>query len=228
MNIINPAGASRRLAAFPICLVDMLNINSLRIPWLLCVLLLHPWTAASADGQRNIVLTLPAETVLASLQKVLPVDIPAQSRQLQGEITIEWVDRLSIHNNVISVRATLFGKNLVVTTNLAGQELQLRLGEVRLPVTCDLRTRFDPVKRKLLVSPQFNESAQNQSNGQDALPSLLGALGGREYAVDLDALETINLKVGSRSIPIVMEPVSIAGVDNALVFQMLPRVEPKR
>jgi hypothetical protein len=206
----------------------MLNMrNRLRSFWLLCGLLLCPFSAA-ADGQRNIVLTLPAETVLASLQKALPLDIPSQSRQLQGDITVESVDRLSIRNNVISVRGTLSGKNLVVTTNLAGQDLQLRVGEVRLPVACDLQTRFDPVKRKLFVTPQFKETAQNPGNTQDALPSLLGSLGGREYAVDLDALETINLKVGTRLIPIAMEPVGIAGVDNSLVFQMLPRVGPRR
>ncbi|MCL2458013.1 MAG: hypothetical protein FWF31_04035 [Desulfobulbus sp.] len=206
----------------------MLNINPLRILWLLCGLLLYPFSTASADGQRNIVLTLPAETVLASLQKALPLDIPSQSRQLQGNITVESVDQLAIRNNLISVRGTLSGKNLVVNTNLAGQDLQIRVGEVRLPVACDLRTRFDPVKRKLFVTPQFKDTAQDQGNAQDAQSSLLGALGGREYAVDLDALETINLKVGSRSIPIAMEPVSIAGIDNTLVFQMLPRVAPRR
>ena len=209
-------------------LVDMLNINRSRILWLLCSLLLYPLSTASADGQKTVVLTLPAETVLASLQKALPLDIPSQSRQLQGDITVESVDQLTIHNNLISVRGTLSGKNLVVTTNLAGQDLQIRVGEVRLPVACDLRTRFDPVKRKLLVAPQCKDTAHNQGSAQDAPSSLLGALGGREYAVDLDALETINLKIGSRSIPIAMEPVGIAGVDNALVFQMLPRVGPRR
>jgi hypothetical protein len=56
------------------------------------------------------------------------------------------------------------------------------------------------------------------------LTPLLGALGGREYLVDLDALQMINVKIGAKSIPIAMEPINIAGVDNALIFHLLPRV----
>lgn len=207
-----------------------MNGKLLRLVCLLCGLFLCAFPAIGADngGRKNIVLTLPAETVLASLQKTLPLDIPSQSRQMQGDITVESLDRLVIRNNVISVRGVLSGKNLVITTNLAGQDIQLRVGEVRLPMTCDLLTRFDPVQRKLFVTPRFAEAAQNAGTSQDTLTPLLAALGGREYAVDLDALETINLKVGARSIPIAMEPVSIAGVDNALVFQMLPRVGARR
>ncbi|MCL2340576.1 MAG: hypothetical protein FWC49_02610 [Proteobacteria bacterium] len=204
--------------------------NGKRILWLLCGLLLCPLPviAAGNGNQKDIVLTLPAETVLASLQKTLPLDIPSRSRQLQGDITVESVDRLVIRDNVISVHGILSGKNLVVTTNLGGQDLQLRLGEVRLPIACDLRTRFDPVRRKLFVTPRFKDAAHDPANSQDSLASLLGALDGREYAVDLDTLKTIDLKVGSRSIPIAMEPVGIAGVDNNLIVHMLPRVGPRR
>ncbi|MCL2789833.1 MAG: hypothetical protein FWD79_04235 [Desulfobulbus sp.] len=208
----------------------MRNQKNLRILRLLCGLFLCLFTTvnAKADGQKNIVLTLPAETVLAALQKALPLDIPSRSQQLQGDIIVESVDRLVIHNNIISLHGILSGKNLIVTTNLAGQDLQLRIGEVRLPVACDLQTRFDPAKRQLFVSPQFKEPAQSTGTPQDALPSLLGALNGREYAIDLDALKTINLKVGSGSIPVTMKPVSIAGVDNALIVNMLPQIGSRR
>ncbi len=202
-----------------------LFILQLALSLLVCSL--SAW-GASGGSQKNIVLTLPAETVLASLQKALPLDIPSQSRQLQGDITVESLDRLVIQNNVISVRGVLSGRNLVVLTSFGGQDIQLRLGEVRLPMTCDLLTRFDPIRHKLFVTPHFKETVQNGGNRQDGLAPLLGALGGREYAVDLDALETINLKVGSRSIPIAMEPVSITGADNILVLQMQPRVSARR
>jgi hypothetical protein len=205
----------------------MFKPKSFATACLLLTLLLFPFPATSADNgssPKNIVLSLPAETVLTSLQKALPLDIPSQSRQLQGDITIESLDRLVIHNNIITVRGVLSGRNLVVTTNLAGQDIQLRVGEVRLPMTCDLHTRFDAARRKLFVTPRFTETTRNGGNSQDSLTPLLGALGGREYPIDLDALQMINLKVGTKSIPIAMEPVGIAGVDNALVFHLLPRV----
>jgi hypothetical protein len=208
----------------------MIHTQSFRLAVLLLTLLLVPFSvtgAAPAPAKatnKNIIISLPAETVLASLQKVLPLDIPSQSRQLQGDIILESLDRLVIHNNIITVHGVLSGRNLIVSTHLAGQELQLRVGEVRLPMTCDLQTRFDPTKRQLFVTPRFSDTAPPAKAGDDALTPLLGALGGREYRVDLDALEMINLKVGSKSIPIAMEPVKIAGADNVLIFHLLPRV----
>jgi hypothetical protein len=208
------------------CLAAMLNRQTLYSAFLLIVLLVAPFPAMSAagDSTKNIVLTLPAETVLTSLQKMLPLDIPSQSRQLQGDITLESLDRLVIHNNVVTVRGVLSGKNLVVLTQLAGQDIQLKVGEVRLPMTCDLQIRFDPGQRKLFVTPRFTDSTQNPNNPQDSLTPLLGALGGREYLVDLDALQLINVRIGAKSIPIAMEPVNIAGTDNTLIFHLLPRV----
>jgi hypothetical protein len=210
------------------CLANMFNRNTLHFTCLLAALLLLPFPATGGNGdskiQKNIVLTLPAETVLTSLQKVLPLDIPSQSRQLQGDIILESLDRLVIHDNIITVHGVLSGRNLVVVTQFAGQDLQLRVGEVHLPLTCDLQTRFDPAQRKLFVTPRFTDTAQHASNPQDSLTPLLGALGGREYPIDLDALQMINIKVGGKSIPITMEPVKIAAVDNALTFHLLPRV----
>jgi len=205
----------------------MVNKKKLHIGLLSLALLFLPFSLPAAVGvqsPKNIVLTLPAETVLTSLQKALPLDVPSQSRQLQGDITLESMDRLVIHDNIVTVRGVLSGRNLVVTTRLAGQDLQVRVGQVRLPMTCDLQLRFDPAKRKLFVTPRFADAAQNGDNPEDALAPLLGALNGREYQVDLDALEMINIKVGTKSIPIAMDPVKIAGVDNALVFHLLPRV----
>ncbi len=198
---------------------------------LLAISLLGPHLASAAGNGTNpqpIVLSLPAETILSSVQKALPLDIPSQSRQLQGDITVESIDRLVIHDNIITVRGVLSGRNLVVLTNFGGQDIQVRLGEVRLPMTCDLQTRFDAARKKLFVTPRFTDAAQNGGNPQDPLAPLIGALGGREYMVDLDALETINLKVGAKSIPIAMDPIKIAALNNALVFHLLPRVGASR
>jgi len=176
--------------------------------------------AAPCRQNKNIVLTLPAETVLSSVQKMLPLAIPSQSRSLQGDIIVESLSHLAIADNAITIRGVLAGRNLVVTTRLGGQDFQIRLGEVHLPVACTLKTRFDPARRKLYVSPSFPDS----SKGEGDLAPLLGALTNREYQVDLDALENLDIRVGDKTIPIAMEPVKIAGVNNTLVFHMLPRV----
>jgi hypothetical protein len=207
----------------------MIQKYCIRFLCLVAVLLLLPCKVMSApavnnNNQKNIVITLPAETVLAALKKVLPLDIPSQNPQLQGQIVVESLDKLVIHDNIISVQGVLSGRNLVVVTNFAGQDIQLKVGEVHLPMTCDLQTRFDPVKRKLFVTPRFIDTGTGNNNQEASLAPLLGALGGREHPVDLDALQQLNIKIGAKSIPIAMEPVKIAGVDNALVFHLSPQV----
>lgn len=195
---------------------------------LLLALLLLPHSGASAPAntisQRDIVITLPAETVLASLKKILPLEIPSQNEQLQGDIVLESLDRLVIRDNIISVHGVLSGRNLVIVTNIAGQDIQLRVGQVHLPMTCDLHTRFDPVQRKLFVTPRFSDTGAGSNSQEASLAPLLGALGGREHLVKLDALRLLNIKIGARSIPIAMEPVKMTGIDNALVFHLLPQV----
>lgn len=190
------------------------------------LLLPCPGESAPADTktQRDIVITMPAETVLAALQKTLPLEIPSQSEQLQGQITLESLDRLFIHDNILSVHGVLTGRNLVLITNIAGQDLHLKLGQVKLPITCDLQTRFDQAKRKLFVTPRFADNKSDKNSQEASLGSLLVALGGREYPVDLDGLQLLNIKMGSKTIPIAMEPTSIAGTDNSLIFRLLPRV----
>ena len=208
----------------------MITKALLRALCLSAVLCLQPHAGESATANatplRDIVLTMPAETVLASLQKVLPLTIPSQNPSLQGNIVLESIERLSINNNVLSVKGVLSGKNLVVATNLAGQNIQLKLGQVTLPMQCDLQTRFDRASGKLFVRPRFTNTGQAQpQNGQaGSLDPLLGALGSREYPVDLEALQMINLRMGERTIPIAMQPVNITGTDNSLVFRLLPRV----
>ena len=202
----------------------------LRALCLFTVLLLLPHAGASAPANakplRDIVITMPAETVLASLQKILPLTIPSQHPGLQGDIVLESLDRLSIANNVLSVHGVLSGKNLLVATNIAGQNIQRKLGQVSLPINCDLHTRFDQASGQLFVRPRFANGgqAQAQNNPAGSLDPLLGALGSREYPVDLEALQMLNIRMGDRTIPIAMQPVNITGADNSLIFRLLPRV----
>ena len=205
------------------CFQPMVKNKTFRLIGPLFLALLFTFVQPSPSfckQSKNIVLTLPAETILSSVQKTLPLAIPSQSRRLQGDIILESLSHLAISNNIITIQGVLSGRNLLVTTSLGGQDFQLRVGEVRLPVTCNLKTRFDPTRHKLYVTPSFPDGA----NGGDDLTPMLGALTGREYQIDLDALESLNIRVGNKSIPITMEPVNIAGANNTLIFHMLPRV----
>lgn len=181
----------------------------------------NPLPGSAAAGGRDVVLSVPAETVLAAVQKALPLRIPAQSGNVSGDLILESLDRLSINGNVIAVHGVLSGKNMALNANVAGNPLHVQLGEVQLPVSCDLVTRFDRQTGRLFVSPRFG----GQGNAQDDdLAGLMAGLSGREYPLDLGALKTLDLDVGGRTIHLAMRPTNIVGRDNALVFFLQPQV----
>lgn len=179
---------------------------------------------ARETSPRELVLSIPAETVQATIQSILPMVIPAQHELLRGEITLESLEQLSISNNIISVRGMLTGKNLVAVTNIAGQDILLRLGQARLPVTCDLLTRFDIERRELYVTPSFRDSNPNTMNQENSLAPLLSALAGREYRLDLDGLRLIDITIGNRMIPLALDPVNMVGDNNTLIVFLQPKV----
>ena len=196
-----------------------------RTIWLLIILLLAASTVHARErAPRDLVLSIPAETVQTTIQSILPLAIPAHHELLRGEIILESLDQLSINNNIITVRGILSGKNLVAVTKIAGQDILLRLGQARLPVTCDLFTRFDPESRELYVTPRFSDSGPNRNNQENSLTPLLGALAGREYRVDLEALRLIDITIGDRLIPLALNPVNMIGENNSLIVYLQPKV----
>ncbi len=204
----------------------------LRTLCLLAILLLASSSGAMAQssGQpsmRAITLSLPAETVLQSVQKLLPLAIPSNTPELQGDIILQSLESLAIQNNTLFVHGLLTGKNLTVTTNIAGQNLQMKVGQLQLPLRCKLYTRFDPSRRVLWVKPQFSDNTASQ-NPDNSAASLLGALDGREFAINLNKMQTLNLMVGDQSIPVTMRPVDIVGKNNTLIVQLLPLVHGRR
>ena len=187
------------------------------------IFLFFVFLSGAQAANRDVVLTLPAETVHAAVKKILPLTIPTQGSTVQGQLILESLDHLSIRNNVMSLHGVLGGRNMTVNAMVANKPIRVQLGELRLPVSCDLLTRFDRQSGQLYVSPRFKE----QGGGQDAgLANLLDGLAGREYPLDLDALKRLDVEIGTRTISFAMRPNNIIGQDNALVFYLQPQVKP--
>lgn len=178
--------------------------------------------AAESRRDRDIVIALPAETVLHSLQKMLPLEIHTNNPDLQGQITLQSLKKLKINDNTLSVQGVVGGKNLSMVTTIANQKIRLKLGEVHLPVTCDLRTRFDKGKQQLFVTPFFPVTDQS-TPGANAITPLLKALEGKEYPLQLDPLKLSNIKLGKKQFPLTMVPVDISGNDNTLMINLQPQ-----
>jgi hypothetical protein len=88
--------------------------------------------------------------------------------------------------------------------------------------------RFDAQKRTLFIIPKFpNPGTSKNADSADALLPLLGALGGKEYPVALDAMQSFYLQLGKKNVPFQLEPVAVGTSKGMLVIQLRPKVTKK-
>jgi len=193
-----------------------------RLSLLLLLALFVPWCARAQQGQDQFTFTLPAPAVLQALQTILPLPLEPDSATLKGTISIDSIDTLTIHDQTISLHGVLSGKNLSMRTEIAGQNIRLKLGQLILPLSCDLLLRFDRAGQQLFFIPQLKPSRDTPAGGEAILP-LMAALNNREFPVDLKKLLAFNPTVGGQSRPLQLEAVQVTGGNNQLIFRLRPK-----
>ncbi len=196
-----------------------------RLSFLLLLVLFVPWCARAQQGQDQFTFILPAPAVLQALQTILPLPLEPDSATVKGTISIDAIDTLTIHNNIISLHGVLSGKDLSVSTEIAGQNIRLKLGQLILPLSCDLLLRFDRASQQLFITPQLkpSQSQDKSATGGEAILPLMAALDNREYPVNLKKLLAFNPTVGGQSRPLQLEAVQVTGGNNQLIFRLRPK-----
>jgi hypothetical protein len=195
---------------------------------LLFFTLLSP-VRVNATGMQDIfTFIFPAPALYQSLQAILPLPIEQQSSSFKGKLSLDSIDKLKIHDDIISLHGIVSGKDLSMHTEIAGQKIKLKLGHVTLPLFCDLHLRFDKVKQQLFVTPQFKPSKTKTGGNGDAIMPLLAAFGGREYPLDLSGLQSINPTIGRRDLALKLKPVQVTTKNNQLILGLRPEKKKSR
>ena len=169
-----------------------------------------------------VTITLPATALHQTISDMLPLPLEQHSKQFQGTITVDSISKLEINDNLISLQGQVSGTDMELTTNVGGQDIQLNLGKLVLPVTCDISVRYDPNKKILFLTPRFQNPTHGTSNSTKTLLPLLNALGNKEYPVTLDKISPFNAKVGSKNVSLRLEPVDIEAANNEMVLKLQP------
>jgi hypothetical protein len=183
----------------------------------------------AAATEQVVTITMPAEMLRRTISDALPIPLETKSQYVEGNIVIDTLDRLQVNEKSIFLRGVVLGRNLAVVTNIAGQDIKMKLGSVRLPLSCELFLRFDRKKKTLFVTPRFPKPRNmNSMDPADALLPLLATLSDKEYPVELDSIQPFYARIGSRNIPIKLEPVDMQAMGGMLVFKMQPKVYKSR
>ena len=195
-------------------------------PALLLLHLVFSFTAVAADQAATI--SIPEEVLFRTIKDGLPITIEAQSQYVQGDIIFKSLEKLQVREKSMFLQGIASGRNITMGTTIAGREITMQLGNVQLPVTCELFLRFDSSKKILFVMLHFPKPKSLYStNPADALQLLLASLGEDEYPVELGAISPIIAEVGNSIIPIELEPVDIQTQMGLLLIKMKPTVSKK-
>jgi len=219
--------------------VDILPLNSLETPMhrslllilVFSALLFSVATAATAIPRPTpdmVTLTLPAAMIKQSVQSVLPLPIVPEGEHLQGRLVLDSISKLEMRDNGALVQGTVLGSGLSLRTKVGNQSLNMKIGELKLPLTCDFTFRFDPAKKILYVTPRLEQPAPTQNHNADAILPMLALLGNKEYPVPLDTLKAFSTKVGDQDISVAMEPVDIQITAQQMVVKMRPKLRKAR
>ncbi|MHB8808879.1 MAG: hypothetical protein ACYC9M_02545 [Desulfobulbaceae bacterium] len=185
-------------------------------------------TAFSRANPDIVTLTLPEAMIKQTVQNILPLQIVPEGDHLQGKLVLDSISKLELRDNGALIKGMVLGSGLSLKTKIGDQSLNMKIGEVRLPLTCDFTFRFDPARKILYVTPRLEQPQPTENPQADAVLPLLTLLGNKEYPVSLDSLQTFTTKVGEQDINVTMEPVDIHIAAQQMVVKMRPKLRKVR
>ena len=179
--------------------------------------------AAAVD--QTVTISIPDAVLFRAIKDGLPMPIEAKSQYIQGDVSLQSLEKLQVLENSLFVQGVVSGRNFTMNTTVAGKEISMNLGSVDVPVSCELFLRFDGSKKLLLVTPRFPKpKTLYTADPADALLLLLSSLGEKEYPVALGDIQPILAKAGTRNIVIELEPVDIKTQKGLLLIKMRPKI----
>lgn len=210
----------------------MLSFKKIAICTLLTLCLTVPAFAQEArQGKRQpaqpITLSIPALALHQMLAEILPLPIeqPKRSPSFQGTITIDSISSLSIDKGQVQISGQISGRNMAINTNVGGQNIQVRLGSMSLPVICEVSLRLDRRRQEILLTPRFQRSTQSIGEADEALVSLLNGLS-QEYSIPLHDLIPFSGEIGGKPVQIRMEALDLRAEKNLLTLRLRPATRP--
>jgi len=181
---------------------------------------------ARDNGLDVIALTIPETVLVTAIQQSLPVQIDPGSDTVGGAISIEKIENLQLDDQALSASVTLIGNEIQIKTTIAGQQLRLKVGNVRLEFAVTADTRFDADAQTLFIKPAVTElKTENGQSGDDLGSILIGLFNGQEFPLAIDKLQPIITDTGSKKLAIDLLITDITISENLLTMHLRPEVK---
>lgn len=181
--------------------------------------------ATTTFASDNITLNLPESVISEAVTAVLPLEVDATSKTLQGTITIISISDLQLSDDHLACRLHLAGDNLQFLTEMAGHEIRLKVGAVDIDFTTKARLRFDRAKQNLYIRPIIDDiQASQDASGGDIGHALVSLLNGKEFPVNVQDLDPLIANTGAKTLTITMEIADIQAHEDLLQLSLAPKI----
>ena len=190
------------------------------------IVLLSQNVHAEKNNLEAITLTIPESMLAEAVRQSLPVLIDPGSDTVEGSISIESIDNLQLGDQQISALITLIGNDIKIKTTIAGQQLRLKLGTVKLDFNITADTRYDGSSQTLFIKPTVTDlKTQDGQTGDELGNLLIGLFNGREFPLAIDKLQPIITDTGSKKLAIEMQINNVTISTDLLTMRLLPLIK---
>ncbi len=197
---------------------------------LLCYPLSVPVQAKNEIGTNDdILLAIPASVVHRIVAAVVPVQLNTESSILTGVITVEKLEDLKFTSQSIACQVTLSGKDIHLVTELLGNQIRVKVGNVSLELGCQAFVRFDEKKQTLFVKPVLNEVNTGSGEGGAELgQALTTLLDGREFPIKLNEIAPLVAEVSNKTISVHSHVKRVRVNSKGIMLNMIPVISEKK
>ena len=188
-------------------------------------LLVFP-SIAQVDNLKEMTAVMPAQSIARAIKPLLPYKIYL-GEGFVGSFFVKSIDNIRIRKNKIFFTSLISGKNIKYATKFGKQVINIVVGDVNLPSSWEVSFKFDKNKNRLLVVPKLQEikDMQEFSQGDGLLNTLLTALSGVEYPIDLDNIKPVKSEFNNQLWILNMKITDVYTGKNTLFVEVTPAVQ---
>jgi len=198
----------------------------LRIICLNVLIMILPFFALAASQEETILMTLPEAMLAKTINQAVPLHISPDSKTFNGSIFINSIKNLQIDDGAVSALLDIVGKDILVTTEVAGHQLRLKLGTVQLDFNVTANIRYDQPAQTLYIKPVVSDiNTSGDTQGTEVATLLVSLFNGKEFPIAIQKLQPIITDTGSKQVAINLQISDILLVKNAVTLYLLPAVQ---
>ncbi len=189
------------------------------------IVLLGTTVQAKNNNAETLTLTIPESVLAEAVRKSLPFLLDTGSDSVEGSIWIQSIENLQLDDQQISGFVTIIGDDILISTSIAGQQLRLKVGTVKLTFNLAADSRFEDASQTLFIRPTVTDLKTEEAQAGDELGVLLiGLFNGREFPLAIDELQPIIADTGEKKLAIDMRIKNITIARKMLSLHLLPEI----